>query len=98
MKNFRTYQLAIQFHKDCQKLKLSTIARDQFERAILSITLNLGEGSAKPTERDRMKFYFIALGSLREVQTLLTLFGSQELIEKADTLGAHLYRLCHPHR
>lgn len=98
MKNFRTYELAIQFHKDCQKLKLSRIAKDQFDRALLSIPLNLAEGAAKPTERDRMKFYFIALGSLREIQTLLTLFGSPELIGKADVLAAHLYRLCHPHR
>jgi four helix bundle protein len=95
MKNFKTYQLSIQFYKDCQGIKLSCIARDQFDRAILSIPLNLAEGAAKPTERDRKKFYFIALGSLREVQTLLALFGSQEHIKKADILAAHLYRLCH---
>ena len=96
MKNFKTYQLAIGLHKDCRGLKLSSVARDQFERAMLSIPLNLAEGAAKPTERDRMKFYFIALGSLREVQTLLALYGSPDLIGKADILGAHLYRLCHP--
>jgi len=97
MKNFRTHQLAIQFYKDCKNLKLSSIAKDQFDRALLSIPLNLAEGAAKPTERDRKKFYFIAFGSMREVQTLLELFGSPELIQKADVLAAHLYRLCHPH-
>ena len=98
MKNFRTYQLSIQFHRDCQKIKLSSIAKDQFDRALLSIPLNLAEGAAKPTERDRKKFYFIALGSMREVQTLLELFGSEDLRQKADMLAAHLYCLCHPHR
>jgi four helix bundle protein len=98
MKTFRTYNLAIQFHKDCQKLKLSTVAKDQFDRALLSIPLNLAEGSAKPTERDRKKFYFTALGSLREVQVLLELFGSNELLKQADVLAAHLYCLCHPDR
>ncbi len=98
MKNFRTYQLSLEFYKDCQGLKLSTVAQDQFERALLSVPLNLAEGSAKPTERDRKKFYFTALGSMREVQTLLTLFGTPTLIAKGDTLAAHLYRLCHPHR
>jgi four helix bundle protein len=98
MKNFRTYQLAIQFHKDCRNLKLSSIAKDQFERALLSVPLNLAEGAAKPTERDRMKFYFIALGSMREIQTLLELFGNETLIKKADQLAADLYRLCHPNR
>jgi len=95
MKNFRTYQLALQFHRDCQGLKLSSIAKDQFDRALLSIPLSLAEGSAKPTERDRKKFYFIALGSMREIQTLLALFGPMDLIQKADTLAAYIYRLCH---
>ena len=98
MKNFRTLTLAIQFHQDCQGFKLSSIARDQFERALLSIPLNLSEGAAKPTERDRSKFYFTALGSMREIQTLLELFGPKDLILKADLLAAHIYRLCHPHR
>jgi len=98
MKNFRTYQLSIQFYKDCQSIKLSSVAKDQFDRAALSISLNLAEGAAKPTEKDRKKFYFTALGSMREVQTILALFGSDELIQKADVLAAHLYRLCHPQR
>ena len=97
MKTFRTYNLAIQFHKDCQNLKLSVVAKDQFDRALLSIPLNLAEGYAKPTEKDRKKFYFVALGSMREVQTLLELFGTKELLEKADNLAAHVYRLCHSH-
>lgn len=96
MRNFRTHSLAVQFYKDCQSLKLSTIAKDQFDRALLSIPLNLAEGAAKPTERDRRKFYFTALGSMREIQTLLALFGNPTLIERADVLAAHLYRLCHP--
>ena len=95
MTTFRTHSLAVQFYKDCQGLKLPGAARDQFDRALLSIPLNLAEGSAKPTPKDRRKFYFIALGSLREVQTLLSLFGSPQHIKAADILGAHLYRLCH---
>ena len=93
MKTFRTYQLAIAFHKSCHGLKLNSHVKDQFDRALLSIALNLSEGAAKPTSRDRKKFYYIALGSLREVQTILELFGTKELKTQADTLGAHLYRL-----
>jgi four helix bundle protein len=98
MKNFRTLALAIEFYKECQGLKLSSVAKDQFDRALLSIPLNLSEGAAKPTERDRKKFYFTALGSMREIQTLLALFGTPTLTQRADVLAAHLYRLCHPHR
>ena len=94
MKNFRTYQLAIAFYKESQKIKWSSPMRDQFERAVLSIPLNLAEGSAKPTSKDRRKFYRIALGSLREVQCLLEIAGNKELAQQADILAAHLYRLC----
>lgn len=46
--------------------------------------------------RDRKKFYFIALGSLRECQTILRLHeGELDLyLQKADFLGICLYRLC----
>lgn len=94
MQNFRTYQLALQFHKECRSLRVKGAIRDQLERALLSIPLNLAEGSAKPTAKDRKRFYYIALGSLREVQTILSLMGSDTQMKMADILGAHLYKLC----
>jgi four helix bundle protein len=95
MNNFRTYQLALRFYQSSRSLKLTGALKDQFERATLSIPLNLAEGSAKPTEKDRKKFYFIALGSLREVQALLAISSNSKLEKEADNLAAHLYRLCH---
>jgi four helix bundle protein len=95
LKTFRTYQLAVNFYKGAKHLKLMGAQKNQFERALLSIPLNLAEGSAKPTSKDRRKFYFTALGSLREVQTILFLADAKDLIFQADWLGAHLYRLCH---
>ena len=94
MKNFRTYELAVQFYKQSQSLKLKGAIRDQFARATLSIPLNLAEGSAKPSSKERRKFYRIALGSIREVQCILDIVGNKELIQRADLLGAHLYKLC----
>ncbi len=41
--------------------------KNQFQRAMLSIVLNLAEGSAKSSHKERRKFYEISLGSLREV-------------------------------
>ena len=93
-KNFRTYQLAKELYRMSRGIKLSGAFKDQFERALLSIPLNLAEGSAKPTRKDRRRFYFIALGSLREVQAILELSESSHLIDTADVLGAHLFRLC----
>ena len=94
MKNFRTYELAITFYKNTQKITLTGPIKNQFERASLSIALNLAEGSAKPTRKDRRKFYRIALGSLRESQCILRLIDNSDLAKEADKLGAHLFKLC----
>ena len=94
MKKFKTYQLAKQFYHKSNNLKLREPMRNQFQRASLSIVLNLAEGSAKPTAKDRKKFYRISLGSLRETQTMLDILGHVELIKEADKLGAYLYKLC----
>ena len=94
MQKFKTYQLAINFYRNSNKLSLREPLRNQFHRASLSIVLNLAEGSAKPTAKDRRKFYRIGLGSLREVQTILDIVGHIQLIKEADKLGAFLYKLC----
>ena len=94
MENFKTYQLAKQFYHKSNNLKLREPMRNQFQRAILSIVLNLAEGSAKLTSKDRRKFYRIAFGSLREVQTILDIINHVELMKEADKLGAYLYKLC----
>lgn len=67
--------------------------KNKFERASLSIVLNLSEGSAKPTKKDKARFYFIAYGSLRETRTILDLSGIIELNPKADKLGAYIWKL-----
>ena len=92
---FRTYQLAKDLYQACQGLKVPHYVHDQFMRAALSVCLNLSEGSAKPSIKDRRRFYFIALGSLREVQACLDLHGSEELKCKADVVAAHCHRLCY---
>ena len=96
MKSFFTLDLAIEFYQTSKALKLPPHLKDQYLRACSSISLNLGEGSAKPTLADRRKFYFIALGSMRECQTILRLNGHSDgtLWKKADFLGVCIYRLC----
>ena len=94
MQKFKTYQLAKEFYHKSNDLKLREPIKNQFQRAVLSIVLNLAEGSAKPTSKDRRKFYRIAFGSLREVQAILDIIGHAQLIKEADILGAYLYKLC----
>jgi four helix bundle protein len=96
MKTFFTLDLAVEFYQISKDLKLPAHLKSQFLRACSSISLNLSEGSAKPTTADRRKFFYVALGSLRECQTVLRLHGQTNaaVLTKADFLGACLYKLC----
>lgn len=97
LSNFRTYQLSLQFYRQAATLKLPSHLRDQMLRASSSVCLNLAEGSAKGTVKDRLRFYRIALGSQRECSAILELSFSisTEPTKLCDQLGAHLYRLVH---
>ncbi|MEK6580699.1 MAG: four helix bundle protein [Bdellovibrionota bacterium] len=93
LQNFRTYQLALNYYQQCEGLSVPTHLKDQLRRAASSIVLNLAEGSAKPTEKDRKRFYSIALGSYRETQAVLQMTCHFELLKESDHLGACLYKL-----
>ena len=94
-KNFRTYNLAVQFYQSCQQLTLRGDARSQLDRAARSVALNLAEGSGRSRGKDQKRFYTIAFASLRECQASLELeqIDNPDLIAFADKLGAHLYCL-----
>ena len=96
MKSFFTLELAIEFYQLSKGMRLPAHLRDQYLRACSSIAMNLAEGSAKPTQADRRKFYHIALGSMRECQTILRLHDlpNEVLRKKADFLAICLYKLC----
>ena len=98
LQTFRTYNLAVEFHRACKALRLPGYLKDQLLRSSSSVALNVAEGSAKPTAPDQRRFYAIALGSLRESQAALDLLGtaSPEIASLADHLGGCLYRLTHP--
>lgn len=91
--NFRSYQLSIELYRLCKEVRIVHHLKDQLLRASSSICLNLAEGSAKPTVRDRNKFYCIALGSCREVQSIIQLEDLTTLHDLADRLGGHIYKL-----
>ncbi|MES2962970.1 MAG: four helix bundle protein [Bdellovibrionota bacterium] len=91
--NFKTYELAVELYDECERLKLQRVVRDQLQRASLSAVLNLAEGAAKPTQKDKRKFYAIAYGSIREMQAIFRVVRNRELFAKADQLGGAAYRL-----
>ena len=90
---FRTLELAKDYYHACSRIKMKGALKNQFERASLSVLLNLVEGNAKPTRKDRAKFFFISYGSLQETRTLLEISGNHQLSSKGDRLAAHLWKL-----
>jgi len=94
--NFRSYQLAVQFYRQARGQKLPYHLKDQFQRAASSIALNLSEGSAKRSVKDRRRYYRIALGSIRECQAVLDLatLKACHLENNLTILGKHVYKLC----
>ncbi len=52
-------------------LGASRAARDQLDRASLSVVLNIAEGAGRRAPRDKARFYSIARGSANESVALL---------------------------
>ncbi len=63
--------------------------KDQLGRASLSIMLNIAEGSAKFSNKDRRNFYVTARGSVFECAALLTFLSDEGEIETGvfDEIG-----------
>ena len=98
LQTFRTYQLSVRLYGELKKVRMPGYLRSQLLRAASSISLNLAEGTGRPTVRERLRFYGIAFGSFREVQAILELEPRVgfEILSLVDHLGACLYRLTHP--
>ena len=94
-KDFRTFNLAVTFYHLTESVPVTGDLKDQLRRAAASIALNLAEGSGRASKKEQKRFFTIAFGSLRECQAVLDLCrtASTEVIECADKLAAHLYKL-----
>lgn len=95
MKTFRTLDLATEFYQLVADRKDKGHLGDQLNRAASSIALNLSEGNAKGSAKDKRNFFHNAYGSLRECQTIFKLMDVKDetILKSADQLGAYLYKL-----
>lgn len=59
--------------------------RDQITRSASSIPSNIAEGEGQPTNRASIKFYFIARGSLNELQSQLAEAAQRGCIPRKES-------------
>ena len=95
---FRVLTEAIRFHGLVRQLRMpSRRLKEQLLRAAESIALQLSEGNGRNSQQDRLCFFNRALTSAKEAQTALALGEVKDpvVLDRADYLGAAIYRLTH---
>ena len=55
---------------------------NQLRRAIVSVTSNIAEGFSRNTNKEKVQFYYMALGSLTEVQNQLIIAKDITYLDK----------------
>jgi len=95
--NLEVYKKAFYVNQHIHRLlkqnsNIVSYAKIQLGRASLSIMLNIAEGSAKFSNRDRRNFYVIARGSTFECSSLVSfLYAEQEINAEMKELLYSLY-------
>jgi four helix bundle protein len=90
--------LAVQVYVATKDVKDFSL-RDQIRRAAVSIPSNIAEGDERDTDKDSVRFFFIAKGSLAEPRTqieiavevgLIPAASAEPLLVSAASLGRRL--------
>lgn len=88
--NLRAYQLSLEWvesvERFCKNAKgeLTHPFIDQFQRASLSIPLNLAEGNGRWHLAEKRQFFWIARGSVFECVPLVEILNRKKLISEID--------------
>lgn len=84
----RAKVLAVQIYKITQTdpFKRDYSLKDQIRRAAVSVPSNIAEGDERGTNKDAVRFFYIAKGSLAELQTQLEIAHEIEYLDR-DTLN-----------
>lgn len=96
MHHLRSYKLAVEFYGQAKAIELPYYLKDQLRRAALSIGLNLSEATGKRSPKDQVRFFEIAMGSIRECQALIELESDSFTASQKDLLdhlAASTYKL-----
>jgi four helix bundle protein len=96
--------LAVRIYKLCkiQSLSKDYGLKDQIQRAAVSIPANIAEGDELGTDKQSIKYFFIAKGSSAELQTLLIIANeigyienelTKELVNECNVISIMLWKI-----
>jgi four helix bundle protein len=75
-------ELSIEIFKFLKnKFNLNSYLVNQLSRAVISMVINIAEGSGKPTNRSKRNFYSIARSSVYECVSLFDIMLAEKSIE-----------------
>ncbi len=100
----QAHQLVLQTYKLTNKFPSHEVfsLTNQIRRAAIFITSNIAEGSTKPSIKDKLNFLYIALGSLRELDSqfliakdlsYISISQYEQLLIQINTVGKLIYGL-----
>lgn len=96
----KTHSLVIEIYKALNEFPKTELygLTSQIKRAAISIAANIAEGFSRKTNKDKTQFYYIALGSLTELQSHLVIardlsFIGKENFQRLATLTMEVSRL-----
>lgn len=78
------HQLALLIYKTTEEFPKKELFSliDQIRRSSVSISSNIAEGFSRNTKKEKIQFYFVALGSLTELQNQLLISRDINYITK----------------
>lgn len=80
------HKLVLEIYTHCRKFPREErfTLTDQIKRAAISVTSNIAEGFSRQSKKEKRNFYYIAKGSLTELQNQLLIAKDVEYISKEE--------------
>lgn len=80
------YNIAIEVYKITKGFPKTEIfgITNQLRRAIISYTSNIAEGFSRNSDKEKIQFYYMALGSMTEIQNQLLIARGIDYINDND--------------